>query len=203
MQNVCAKKEAAEENFEEYDEQENEEVFDERGNEEEENRNDEKAQVVTSGDEMLSAMAGSCGGDGEESANCADLNEFLNKNCEKGSMSVDVYAWNTPFGVSSARVMVLVPLKSGNAIVYNGITDSNGKTEEFRLPAPPKKVSLTDGDTSAAAYAGYTVIVEHPDYQRAMFTNVPVFEGVQSVQPVSLYSAETDAGGTEIPEPEL
>lgn len=165
-----------------------------------------KVPPVTAGDDALCTIAAGCADGGEGSSNCSELNEFLAKNCEKGTMSVNVFAWNTPFGISSARVMVLVPLKSGNVIIYNGVTDTDGKTEEFQLPAPPKGVSLSEESTTAA-FAGYTVIVEHPDYQRAMFTNVPVFEGVESVQPVSLFSAAgSDADGgsvTEISEPGL
>lgn len=109
--------------------------------------------------------------------------------------------------MNSAKVIVMAPLKSGNVICFNGYTDVNGKTGPFELPAPPKDYSLTKGG-SAARFAAYTVLVEHPGYHRALFTNVPVFPGVQSVQPVNLFAdvAGTQNNGSadsEIPEPEL
>lgn len=168
----------------------------------------QEQQVYCEAAEMLQNMNKSCASqEGEADKTCADLHEFLEENSEKGSMSVDVYAWDSEFGVNSAKVIVMAPLKSGNVICFNGYTDVNGKTGPFELPAPPKDYSLTKGG-SAARFAAYTVLVEHPGYHRALFTNVPVFPGVQSVQPVNLFAdvAGTQNNGSadsEIPEPEL
>ena len=35
-------------------------------------------------------------------------------------------------------------------------------------------------------YAVYTVYVEHPSFVRSIFSNVPVFSGVESIQPVEM-----------------
>ncbi|MBQ4338060.1 MAG: hypothetical protein IJC37_01395 [Clostridia bacterium] len=118
---------------------------------------------------------------------CNDLEEFLQLNSANGSMGVNVSVWNSNFGVSNARVIVLAPLESGNVVIFKGLTDTVGRTPVFDLPAPPRQSSLTSDPDTALPYAGYTVLVEHPDYARAVFTNVPVFEGTQSVQPVSLF----------------
>lgn len=166
-------------------------------------------QVATDGTDMLQNMNNTCllNGENPSGKNCTDLNEFLTENSESGTMSVDVYAWDSEFGVNSAKVIVMAPLKSGNVICFNGFTDANGKTGAFRLPAPPKKYSVTQGG-NAARFAAYTVLVEHPGYRRALFTNVPVFPGVQSVQPVNLFAdvEGTDKNGNAdsvVPEPEL
>lgn len=118
---------------------------------------------------------------------CNDLEEFLQLNSASGSMGVNVSVWNSNYGVSNARVIVLAPLESGNVVIYKGLTDTVGRTPVFDLPAPPRQSSLTSDPDTALPYVGYTVLVEHPDYARAVFTNVPVFEGTQSVQPVSLF----------------
>lgn len=118
---------------------------------------------------------------------CNDLEEFLQLNSASGSMGVNVSVWNSNFGVSNARVIVLAPLESGNVVIFKGLTDTVGRTAVFDLPAPPRQSSLTSDPGTALPYVGYTVLVEHPDYARAVFTNVPVFEGTQSVQPVSLF----------------
>lgn len=122
---------------------------------------------------------------------CNDLEEFLQLNSASGSMGVNVSVWNSNFGVSNARVIVLAPLESGNVVIFKGLTDTVGRTPVFDLPAPPRQSSLTSDPDAALPYVGYTVLVEHPDYARAVFTNVPVFEGTQSVQPVSLFPKNT------------
>lgn len=118
---------------------------------------------------------------------CNDLEEFLQINSASGSMGVNASVWNSNYGVSNARVIVLAPLESGNVVIFKGLTDTVGRTPVFDLPAPPRQSSLTSDPDTALPYVGYTVLVEHPDYARAVFTNVPVFEGTQSVQPVSLF----------------
>lgn len=124
---------------------------------------------------------------------CNDLEEFLQLNSASGSMGVNVSVWNSNFGVSNARVIVLAPLESGNVVIFKGLTDTVGRTPVFDLPAPPRQSSLTSDPDTALPYVGYTVLVEHPDYARAVFTNVPVFEGTQSVQPVSLFPKNTQS----------
>ncbi|MBQ2904818.1 MAG: hypothetical protein IJE48_10505 [Clostridia bacterium] len=136
----------------------------------------------------------------EQRAKCRSINDFLAANTESGSLRVEAFASDRVFGVPSARVMVFIGLPEGNIAVFDGITDVNGSTESIRLPAPPRSISQSPQTESnpKLPYAVYSVYVEHPDYVRAVFTNVPVFSGIESIQPVRMLAKSE---GMDEPEP--
>ena len=136
----------------------------------------------------------------EQKAKCRSINDFLVANTESGSLKVEAFASDRAFGVPNARVMVFIELPEGNVAVFDGLTDIDGSTESIRLPAPPKSISQSPqtGRNPRLPYAVYSVYVEHPDYVRAVFTNVPVFSGIESIQPVRMLAK---AEGLEEPEP--
>lgn len=117
-----------------------------------------------------------------------DIEQFLEYNKELGTVRVEAFAGDRAFGISSARVMIFLPLESGNVSVFDGLTDVNGSTKNVLLPAPPRKLSLApqNTDSKRAPYSVYNIYVEHPLYVGAAFTNVPVFSGVESIQPVRM-----------------
>lgn len=131
---------------------------------------------------------------------CRDINDFLAANPESGSMRVEAYSGDRAFGIGSARVMVFVELPSGNVAVFDGLTDNDGNTVSIKLPAPPRELSQTPqtGKNPRLPYAVYSVYVEHPGFVRAVYTNVPVFSGIESIQPVRML-AKTE--GVNEPEP--
>ena len=124
----------------------------------------------------------------EQRAKCNEINEFLSTNSERGTLRVETFASDRAFGVGSARVMVFVQLPSGNIAVFDGLTDIDGQSETIILPAPPRSISQSpqNGENPKLPYAVYSVYVEHPSYVRAAFSNVPVFSGVESIQPVRM-----------------
>lgn len=136
----------------------------------------------------------------EQKARCRSINDFLAANTESGTLRVEAFASDRAFGIPSARVMVFLELPGGNTAVFDGLTDINGSTESIRLPAPPKSISQSPqtGANQKLPYAVYSVYVEHPDYVRSVFTNVPVFSGIESIQPVRMLAK---AAGLEEPEP--
>lgn len=146
-----------------------------------------------------------CSGIGPDSAaelreRCRDINDFLAANPENGSMRVEAYSGDRAFGIGSARVMVFVELPSGNVAVFDGLTDNDGNTVSIKLPAPPGELSQAPqtGKNPRLPYAVYSVYVEHPGFVRAVYTNVPVFPGIESIQPVRML-AKTE--GVNEPEP--
>lgn len=136
----------------------------------------------------------------EQRARCRSINDFLAANTESGSLRVETFASDRAFGIPSARVVVFLELPGGNIAVFDGLTDINGSTESIRLPAPPRSLSQSPqtGSNPRLPYAVYSVYVEHPDFVRSVFTNVPVFSGIESIQPVRMLAKAT---GLEEPEP--
>ena len=133
-------------------------------------------------------------------AKCREINTFLQENNESGSLRVEAFASDRAFGVGSARVMVFLELPSGNVAVFDGLTDVDGQSDTIILPAPPRSLSQSpqNGSNPKLPYAVYSVYVEHPSYVRAVFTNVPVFSGVESIQPVRMLAK---AAGLPEPDP--
>lgn len=124
----------------------------------------------------------------EQKQRCRDINDYLAANNESGTLKVEAFASDRSFGVGSARVMVFLELPSGNVAVFDGLTDIDGVTESIRLPAPPRELSQSPqtGNNPRLPYSVYSIYVEHPAFVRSVFTNVPVFSGIESIQPVRM-----------------
>ncbi len=135
----------------------------------------------------------------EQRARCRDINDFLAANTESGTMRVEAFASDRSFGVGSARVMIFVELPSGNVAVFDGLTDIDGVTQSVRLPAPPRELAQSPqtGANARLPYTVYSVYVEHPGFVRSVFSNVPVFSGVESIQPVRMLAKSAGAGEPE------
>ncbi len=129
---------------------------------------------------------------------CSELNDYLNINSETGVLSIRTYAGEQSFAVPSVRVMIFLPLPSGNITLYDGITDISGLSDSVILPAPSKALSMSPRSDRVLPYAEYTVYVEHPSFVRALFNNVPVFSNIESVQPVAMIAK---SAGAQDPEP--
>lgn len=134
----------------------------------------------------------------EQRRRCREINEFLTANDETGTMRVEATAADRAFGICSARVMIFLPLPSGNVTVFDGLTNVNGSSASVTLPAPPKSISQQEDNGGKAPFAVYSVYVEHPSFVRAIFTNVPVFSGTESIQPVAMLAK---AAGAQEPDP--
>lgn len=122
----------------------------------------------------------------ERRRKCREINNFLAANPETGTLRIETFASDRAFAVPSARLMVFLPLESGNITLYDGITDISGSSERIVLPAPPRSLSSSPDNGNILPFSAYTVYIEHPSYVRSLFNNVPVFSGIESVQPVQM-----------------
>ena len=59
-------------------------------------------------------------------------------------------------------------------------TNASGLTDRFRLPAPPRELSMTPGN--GKSYETYNLSVTRPGYYQQYYTNVPIFEGITAIQ---------------------
>ncbi len=111
-----------------------------------------------------------------------------------GTLIVSVYTAGGALPVPDAQVTVRFSDRENSGILTVASTDRSGNTPRIPLPAPPAASSETPGN--AVPYAKYTIEVEKESFYPRSFSEVPVFAGVTSVQPVNLipqseYSGES------------
>ncbi|MBE6577915.1 MAG: hypothetical protein E7653_07250 [Ruminococcaceae bacterium] len=70
-------------------------------------------------------------------------------------------------------------------IIYSLSTNSDGLTPTVSLATPPLSAS-TSPQNSSPSYAVYNIDVYADGYVPAFFNNVPIFSGINSVQPAIL-----------------
>lgn len=83
------------------------------------------------------------------------------------------------FPVTNATITVF---DRDNNKIKSVVTDASGRTERIILPALPKQLSETPNDTNADIAKFYNVQIDAENFVSALIRNVPIFEGVTSLQ---------------------
>ena len=86
------------------------------------------------------------------------------------------------FPVPNARVCVSDSL--GNNLGCKQ-TDASGRTDEWRLPAPPKANSASPGSSNVSAF--YNIRIDAEGYVPVIIEGVPIFDGVRTLQPLDMF----------------
>ena len=107
-------------------------------------------------------------------------------------------AQNTGLGTLIVQVTIArgsLPVQGATVTITDGsnpsgplatlITDNSGQTEPLSLPAPSANFSQTPNGTTRP-YSVYNIRIENPGYYPEQLNNVPVFDKIASIQPVSL-----------------
>ena len=95
-----------------------------------------------------------------------------------GTLRVFVQTANGSLPVEGARVLI------EGAVSKELITDRSGLTDRTSLPTAPREESLRSG--TANPFTSYRVRVEKEGFYPHTTENVPIFAGVESLQPVNL-----------------
>ncbi|MBS5725620.1 MAG: hypothetical protein KHW59_07570 [Clostridiales bacterium] len=111
----------------------------------------------------------------------------MNDQSGTGFLQVKVVSGNGAFGIEDALVQIFAVDDEGQdtGIIYSLRTDQSGLAPKVALPAPPKANSLTPQEDGAPS-ASYHVKVSKDNYNSVEITDVPVFDGVTSLQRVNL-----------------
>ena len=111
----------------------------------------------------------------------------MNDQSGTGFLQVKVVSGNGAFGIEDAQVLIFGVDEEGQdtGIIYSLRTDQSGLAPKVALPAPPKANSLTPGEDGAPS-ASYHVKVSKDNYNSVEITDVPVFDGITSLQRVNL-----------------
>lgn len=109
-----------------------------------------------------------------------------------GTLIVAVSAASGALPIEGALVTVKGSTNDNAGVLSVVTTDRSGRTPRITLPAPPAAESESPGVEKP--YATYNVDVDKEGYFPKSFTNVPLFAGTTSIQPVNLIPL-TEYGG--------
>lgn len=100
---------------------------------------------------------------------------------------IQVYArtGDSSYAVEGASVMVTAIVDGNRLIIASGVTDSSGAAPRFSVPVPSSDLSQEPGP-SVRPYSLYDISVTAQGYFNARSVDVPVFEGITSVQNFSM-----------------
>lgn len=108
------------------------------------------------------------------------LEEYTGQNPKYGFIRFQVTSGIIP--IEGATVIIKKDIGGNTFISQVLTTDTDGKTDLLRLPAPDRSLSMEPGN--AVPYASYDVSVSADGYLTSDFYNIPVFDGITSIQPV-------------------
>ncbi|MBO5364685.1 MAG: hypothetical protein J6A56_04405 [Clostridia bacterium] len=98
-----------------------------------------------------------------------------------GTLVVQVTLARGAVPVEGAKVIVSL----ADRVLANLSTDKSGQTEAISLPAPESSLSQTPGG-AIRPYSVYHIRISYPGYYVEEAINVPIFDGINSIQPVAL-----------------
>ena len=116
-----------------------------------------------------------------------EYEQFQQENPDSGVIKTQVFTARRTYPVENAQVNLYKVFPDGAYLIDSQFTDRSGQVKLVTVPALERSLSETPGDP--APYVSYRITVSHPDFMDAVIEQVPVFEGVTSLQAVDLIPA--------------
>lgn len=116
-----------------------------------------------------------------------EYKQFQQENPDSGVIKTQVFTARRTYPVENAQVNLYKVFPDGAYLIDSQFTDRSGQVKLVTVPALERSLSETPGDP--APYVSYRITVSHPDFMDAVIEQVPVFEGVTSLQAVDLIPA--------------
>ena len=112
------------------------------------------------------------------------VRSFLSENTAFGTLLFQVTGGQGAFPIPDATVQVTEKLNDRLSLSFLLTTDESGKTVPLSLPAPDRSRSLSPNQGDA--YAAYEAVITAKNHIPVFIRNLPVFDGITTIQPVSL-----------------
>lgn len=113
------------------------------------------------------------------------LDEFLKVNPRQGTLRFRTYTARNALPVPGASISVTKKIGGKRHIFYQLTTDSSGQTEIVTLPAPSSVYSQT-ATSGVQPFSLYDADITAPGYAPVSVRDLPIFEGILSVQRAAL-----------------
>lgn len=116
------------------------------------------------------------------------LDKYLTENPKRGYLKIEVSSAFGALPVEGAVGTVSKVMSDGQRYIIDTLTtDRSGISEVVALPAPDKELSESPGKPGAAIpYAEYDLEVKKEGFVPVVAKNLPIFDGILSLQPVSM-----------------
>lgn len=111
--------------------------------------------------------------------------QFVDETPRRGTLQFVVSAARQALPIEGARCEVSKVIGGEKHVFYTLLTDRSGQTETVSLPALPSALSQTP-EGNIQPYVLYDAKVAKPGFTDVIIKNLPIFEGIKSVQRVNL-----------------
>ena len=112
------------------------------------------------------------------------IRTFLSQNPAFGTLIFQVTGGQGAFPVPNATILLTKQLNDQQSLSFTVVTDESGKTAPVSLPAPSRELSQRPGNS--IVFATYQAEITAPNYVTTEIRDLPVFDGITTIQPVSL-----------------
>lgn len=101
-----------------------------------------------------------------------------------GYLVVQVTTANNAVPLSGAHVVISADEPGDGDVIFELRTGAGGRTERVALETLPRAMSESPGVTRP--YLTYHIEVTSPGYEKAIYQNVPIFDGITAFQQANL-----------------
>ncbi len=113
-----------------------------------------------------------------------EYEQFQLENPALGTIKTQVFTARGAYPVEQAQVDLYKVFPEGDYLISRQYTDRSGQVNPVTVPVYQRSLSESPGDSTP--YVSYRIAVTHPGFADAVIEQVPVFEGVTSLQSVNL-----------------
>lgn len=129
---------------------------------------------------------------GDESTLDITYAEFLEKNTGEGILRVRAFAGEGSIPLVNVNVEVYKDFADGRHVFYHVVTNADGVADSMKLAAPPIENSILEN--AADPYASYSIRAWREGLLSETVENVPIFDAVRSIQPITLSADVSEEG---------
>ena len=125
-----------------------------------------------------------------------NFEDFESKNIGRGAIVFRVYAARQAYPVSGVKCVISKKFGGKAYEIVSLTTDSSGQTRPVALPAPSRELSQ-NYENDIQPFALYDATVSKEGFAEVVLYDIPVFDGIQSVQRVSMIPIAMNGSLTE------
>ena len=113
---------------------------------------------------------------------------FQQRTPGRGSIKIQASMADGAYPVPGMTVVISKDFTDGTHVFHTAVTDADGIIDDLMLPAPPSAESQQPDESSTPLnpFSVYHITASKPGFRTEEYIQVPVFDGVKSIQPVRL-----------------